>query len=439
MTSAPSTSSVGHSSESTFSPTSSFAATSSTLSAIDSLHDTFTKRIRSLTHLKRSLRGSSTWFSTIQLSPTELAAAFDNDRMSKRTLRYFLLGLSLSSVLEIGNPSDLARAVISLIGELEACTDEQIAAMTSGAGAGNFGAGQRLKVKSFFKTGKQSLKRSTAAQAISEFGTIDSIGPATTGTNEQSSYLMAPNMPFQMDFSQTFFTLCDILAEVYYKMLSFLPKEPKEATAEGSYATFPRAASPASTAEHELGSISQALSTDTDTAATAISSMSQELLLKADARIKKIINAQVKDIDNFARQAIKDELASLDPLMKEVAVDSTSSLPQSQASSKASSTTGLPNTTSTLPFTFTQPSSTSSAASTPSKSFVNSHFRRSVKQDPTRTSQDSHHGHHQFHLSSIPPDEADPSPTSSKSGRLRNSDKDSEVPVYPRNSATSPT
>lgn len=487
----------------------------------------FTKRIRSLVYLKRTLQGQSAWFQVVQLKPNELASVYDNDRMHKRTLRYSLLGLSLSGILEIANPSDLARAVVSLVNELEGCTDDNLAALTSGPSAANFGA-QRPKMRSFFKSGKQSLKRSTAAQAISEFGMLDSnMGPASTstGSNEQASYLMAPNIPFQLDFFQTFFTLCDMLTEVYHKMLSFLPRDAAghgaDATTQ-SYGTFPRASSPpisvpasghaSQDQESRTGSISQAFSTATanDTytdssvdktgfasaAAPVISGMTQELLLKADAKIKKVINAQVKDIDNFARQAIKDELASLDPLMKDLGLDTpagsansaslslvstsrttsafTSTIPTSSSGGgHGGGSSGLPtSSTSSLPFGFPgQPSSSaalpSSSATAHSSRLTNivpasslpSHFRR-AKPDVVRTSQDSaHHGHHQFNLASLSggtgvsgSEDAAETPGGigslirSRSGRLRSivsSDKDARgedasVPVYPGSAGTSP-
>lgn len=422
------------------------------LSGTDHLRDIFNKRIRSLVYLKRSLQGQRPWLSTVQLDSNELASAFDNDRMHKRTLRYSLLGLSLSSILEIANPSDMARAIVSLINELDSYTDDNIVALTSGTGAANFGT-QRPRMRSFFKSGKQTLKRSTAAQAISEFGAMDSnVGPASTFTatssSEQSSYMMAPNIPFQLDFFQTFCTLCDMLTEIYYKMLSFLPKEAAEAGT--SYGTFPRTASPPTPAsghysgqEHDrTGSISQTMSaagfgdggegndkqpTSTAATSTVMSGMTQELLLKADAKIKKTMHAQVKDIDMLARQLIKDELSSLDPLMKDLGLDSVGlhsafASSSSTAPTKSGSTVlgGLPSTsTSSLPFAFNNtvhssnpssnagPTTSSNPSGTTSKlSSLPSHFRRPPKES-IRTSQDSssstlHHGHHQFNLNAIP-------------------------------------
>lgn len=418
---------------------------STSYSGTDILREIFHKRIRGLVYLKRSLQGQRTWLSTVHLTPTELAAAFDNDRMHKRTLRYSLLGLSLSSILEIPNPSDMARAIVSLINELDSYTDDNLVALTSGTGAANFGT-QRPKMRSFFKSGKQTLKRSTAAQAISEFGTLDSnMGPASTlAANEQNSYLMAPNLPFQLDFFQTLFTLCDMLTEIYYKMLSFLPRDAAHAAdAAANHGTLPRAASPPTSAstypgqEHDrTGSISQAFSaastaaldahaepnekTSLATPPSALSGMTQELLLKADAKIKKTLNAQVKDIDVLARQLIKDELSSLDPLMKDLGLDSVGSSSASvlsnggasaASSAKSSGIGGLPSSsTSSLPFAFhnapaagstpTVNATSTAGTGTASKlSSLPSHFRRPRE---SRTSQDApHHGHHQFNLASI--------------------------------------
>lgn len=488
------------SSSSTYLPTGSTAS----LSGTEYLRDVFNKRIRSLIYLKRSLQGQHTWFHTVQLNPNELAAAFDNDRMHKRTLRYSLLGLSLSSILEIANPADMAKAIVSLINELDGYTDDNIVSLTSGTGAANFG-GQRPKMRSFFKSGKQTLKRPTAAQAISEFGTLDSsMGPASTlATNEQSSYVVAPNIPFQLDFFQTFFTLCDILTEVYYKILSFFPKEATGAVGPepvpSHHGTFPRASSPPSSAsrhtsqEHERsGSISQTFSSVADisgnaetsekaaampSAAPAISGVTQELLLKADAKIKKTMHAQVKEIDMLARQLIKDELTSLEPLIKDLALDTLGGVEfgsSGGAPSTRSVGSGLPSTPgSSLPFGYASSSHSGSAAeSVPSSwaavspgssirtgSSLPLHLRRPLKSEP-RTSHDSaHHGHHQFHLASLA--DADSSTSTSigslirsRSGRLRSAinaerppslhaqsgtpTSDSSLPIYP-SSTNSPT
>ncbi len=106
--------------------------------------------------------------------------------------------------------------------------------------------------------------------------------------------------------------------------------------------------------------------------------MTQELLLKADAKIKKTINAQIKDIDNLARQTIKDELASLDPLLKDLGIDSggassaffSSSHSGAGSASAHAGSGGLPTSSaSSLPFGISnQSSATSSSATLPNPS-----------------------------------------------------------------------
>lgn len=404
--------------DSTLSPStaSSIAASTSTISGVDHLRSTFQDRIRSLTHLKRSLSGQTPWLSTITLSPSSLASAFDTPYMTRRTLRYSLLGLSLSSILELSSPADLARAIISLINELDSCTDETISSLTSGTGAANFGT-QRPKMRNLFRTNKSTIKRATAAQAISEFGPIDT----SVGIGEGTSYLMAPNIPFQMDFFQTFFTLCDMLSEIYYKMISFLPKD------DGVKRTSspPNSASRHASGEFDrTGSISQTLSTDpsgsgeaANTTPTTLNAMTQELLLKADAKIKKTIQLQVKEIDGVARQMIKDELASLDPLLKELGMpgsgskDGVTPFPMSSGVSTRSGSLsgGLPtSSTTSLPFGF----SNQPTASTTTPGRATSAFRRQPKPD-------AHLGHHQINLPPTPDSESTPSLIRSRSGKLR--------------------
>jgi len=41
-----------------------------------------------------------------------------------------------------------------------------------------------------------------------------------------------------------------------------------------------------------------------------------ELVLKVDGKFKKIMSTLLKDLDAFARNGIKDELSSLDPLLR---------------------------------------------------------------------------------------------------------------------------
>ncbi|KAI8976778.1 hypothetical protein BDB01DRAFT_844402 [Pilobolus umbonatus] len=87
------------------------------------------------------------------------------------------------------------------------------------------------------------------------------------------THLMLPHIPFEMDYLETFFTLVDTIAEAYYKVVS--DKE------EGSVCT------------HAYF----------------------ELVLKCDGKFKKIVNMVTKELDSLARNAIKEELKLIDPLL----------------------------------------------------------------------------------------------------------------------------
>ncbi|PWY99757.1 hypothetical protein BCV70DRAFT_211992 [Testicularia cyperi] len=432
------------------------SSSTTSLSGPDFLRDLFHKRLISLVHLKRSLHSRQAWFQTVHMNQDDLAAAFDNDRMKKRTVRYLLLGLSLSGILEITNPSDMARAIVSLTNELDNLTDDTVVALTAGAGTTSQST-QRNKMRSFFKSGNKTLKRAAATQAISEFGFGDSTaGPSSSFAHpDQASYLMTPNIPMQLDFFQVFFTLCDMLTEVYHKMLSFLPKDATNiAAAADMYEAYSSGLSrtssppPSSTAgtgseRDRTGSISQAFSTVSsvsghydsvsssahdvpisDKSHPVISPMTQELLLKADAKIKKAINQQVKEIDILARQVIKQELASLDPSMQELGLGptqtdrSTGNGAAGIASNNGHTSglgTGLPSGSS-LPFSIYTPAMSSSGAPGPAASHrvpdrqgaIPPHVQRAAQQVP-RSSTDMTQatssafvpGHHQFNLASI--------------------------------------
>ncbi|CAO3620072.1 unnamed protein product [Cunninghamella echinulata] len=84
-------------------------------------------------------------------------------------------------------------------------------------------------------------------------------------------YLMVPHVPYELNYFEIFFTLCDALMEVYQKFLNGI--ESNQCTQ--SYF---------------------------------------ELVLKCDGKIKKLFSMITKELDALARNAIKDELKLIDPL-----------------------------------------------------------------------------------------------------------------------------
>ncbi|CAO3576547.1 unnamed protein product [Absidia cylindrospora] len=101
-----------------------------------------------------------------------------------------------------------------------------------------------------------------------------------TKNKDESSYLdstseyvhlVVPHVAYELDYFEIFFTLCDVLTEIYHKFLTDM---------EGSQST----------------------------------QSYFELALKSDGKLKKIFSMITKELDALARNAIKDELKLIDPL-----------------------------------------------------------------------------------------------------------------------------
>ncbi|PWN47539.1 hypothetical protein IE53DRAFT_245260 [Violaceomyces palustris] len=342
--------------------------------SVDYLRDLFQKRLHSFTYLKRSLSGKLSWFNTILLSQSDLSSVFDHEKMRKRTMRYTLLGLSLSSILEISTAQDMSKAILSLIQELDNLPDDSF--------------NNKPRMKSFFKSSTKTLKRSAANQALSDFsvhdGSSSSIGigmgigvgggmgvapnMGSVNTGADYSYLVSPNIPFQLDFFQTFFTLCDAICEVYHKMISFLgsnadpvgspigPLSPGSASFSSDHGSSSTLLNPPSSGGIQAGSPIPPLPNSSErdgwpsetspfsvafvngpALGGSVSSMTQDLMIKVDGKFKKIMSQQIKEIDALARQLIKEELSGLDPLMKDMGIPATNSAFSTAPSSSASS------------------------------------------------------------------------------------------------------
>lgn len=91
------------------------------------MRETFARRTRALGYIKRCLStagdplGSQTqpWLDIIQVSRRDLLAFYETDVMRKRASRYYLLGCSLAPTLELTSSSEFARAVLTVMNEVE--------------------------------------------------------------------------------------------------------------------------------------------------------------------------------------------------------------------------------------------------------------------------------------------------------------------------------
>jgi len=147
--------------------------------------------------------------------------------------------------------------------------------------------------------------------------------------------------PFPFDYHQTLLSLLDVISEVYNKISKILGPSPFPHSSqhmmgplgllsphpgvsylfsnadggqgqEGAEGSLWGIANPSSGGMNAGGLLGSPPVTWSHTLA--------DLVLKIDGKFKKITSALLKELDAFARNGIKDELVSLDPLLRNVAV-----------------------------------------------------------------------------------------------------------------------
>lgn len=319
---------------------------------MDLLKDTIVRRIKSFKLMRMAyeglvyffipflpLKGLSRklhWFNTVLLSRQDLEHTLDDYKMAKRcvdlclfdyliayrTNKFLILGLSLSYHLDNHQPSDFVKSLSATLSEFDNIEDE------------NF----KPKIKNLFKM-KQSKK-----------------GASNDGSGSNDiTYLTNPNIPFQLSYFEVIYTLCDILVQIYCKLSSILgstmanssPLSPMYSISPTNYSTSPPpppqlphlSSQPSSTSLHSLASAQTNLLPFTDglkrqqsssTLKSDLGVHTFDQIWKTDGKLKKILITLTKDLNDIARQAIKDELYSLDP---SIPVDHTQ-LPNQQYTSQ---------------------------------------------------------------------------------------------------------
>ncbi|BGP13756.1 hypothetical protein JCM10213v2_001694 [Rhodosporidiobolus nylandii] len=247
-------------------------------STLEMLRTLVGKRITAWTYLKNAGEGRVYWFNTVLLTTEDMRTTFTNEKMRSRTTRFAVLGMSLSSLLDISPAHDFLRSLLTLVQEYEAVPEDR------------FGGKNQ---KSLFKVGSKS-KRAGASAAASG-GADFSMGLPQEGG--EASYLLTPNIPFELDYFQVLITTCEMLVEVYTKIYSYLGPSP----VQPSSGLFPQPPG----AKASLGAAAQ------NANGGALSQSLAEVVFKIDGRLKKMISMLSKEIDTLARAAIKAELNNL--------------------------------------------------------------------------------------------------------------------------------
>ncbi|KAI8389425.1 hypothetical protein BD560DRAFT_381580 [Blakeslea trispora] len=201
------------------------------------LSELVSKRVATFNYIRKTHEGTTHWFNTILLTRESLVTMYPNSKMTRRTFNFYALGLSLGAILEITNPVDYIKALNQIMSEFERYTNDD----------------SNKKMKNIFRKAKSKDENSF----LENTGDYD--------------YLMIPHIPFEMDYFETFFTLIDIMAEAYHKLL---------VGTEGPICT----------------------------------QSFFDMVLKCDAKFKKIVTMITKELDVLARSAIKEELRLIDPL-----------------------------------------------------------------------------------------------------------------------------
>ncbi|GAA5894777.1 hypothetical protein JCM6882_006678 [Rhodosporidiobolus microsporus] len=243
------------------------------------------KRITAWTYLKNAGEGKVYWFNTVLLTTEDMRSTFTNEKMRSRTIRFAVLGMSLSSLLDISPAHDFLRSLLSLVQEFESVPEERF--------------GGRNVQKSLFKVGSKSRRGGGLSAASAASGGADfSMGLPQEGG--EASYLLTPNIPFELDYFQVLITTCEMLVEVYTKIFSYLGPS----SSLSSSAAFPQP--PGSRT-----SLAAPVALGGAGAGGALSQSLTEVVYKVDARLKKLISMLSKEIDTLARAAIKTELNNL--------------------------------------------------------------------------------------------------------------------------------
>ncbi|TFK87912.1 hypothetical protein K466DRAFT_585970 [Polyporus arcularius HHB13444] len=273
--------------------------------SVDVLRELVKKRIITLTYLRNVHEGRSHWFHTIMITRTELDRAFNNTVMKQRTYRFAVLGMALANQFDVKEPQDLLRGIWNVLSEYELLKEDS----------------DRPKIRLFKARGS---KRPAGADY------------ALSYTDPSEAYMSLPHVPFPLDYHQTLLSLLDVLSELYNKISKILGPSPFSSTHSMmgplgllsphpgvSYLFSGAETGPANDSDSSLWGIAHAGTSSIYSGGPGSPPPSWTTTLgdtvrQIDSKLKKLIATLLKELDDCARAGIKDELASLDPLLRHV-------------------------------------------------------------------------------------------------------------------------
>jgi len=250
--------------------------------------------------------GKTHWINTILPTKQDLERVFSNEAMRKRSYRFAVLGMSLSNTFDIQPSQDFLRAIINTLVDFEQFQDGT----------------DKSRIR-LFRGSKPPKKGGGNDYAMS----LPDPG--------ETSYLMAPHIPYYLNYHETLISLVDVISEVYQKISSLLGFSPFPASSQmgplGMITPYPGISylfsgeeTVRDDEESLLGIVFGSAGAATFgglSSPTSWNPLWADMVNKIDSKLKKTITLLTKELDTFARNAIRDELASLDPLLRNVAIN----------------------------------------------------------------------------------------------------------------------
>lgn len=290
------------------------------------IQDMVNKRISTLDYLRKAHEGRIYWFNTLLFDKPDLQRMpyFDSRKIARRATNYFLLGISLPAVVDLNSASatEFLRSFNTLLTEFDSF--QQLHSET-GASSSSL---SRARIPQMFRRAAAPVTSKTRRSSSATGSTLPSSGgsaldnypleqvdtslTAATSTNalaqtltnssvtyptgseasmatttasapmnfagseidllpgEEYTHLLTPSLPFDLDFFETFATLCDVLIDTYQRLLSLIPT--------------PNQCGPPVA----------------------------ELFQKADSKVRKLlVQSVVREFEDQSRQGVKSEVANV--------------------------------------------------------------------------------------------------------------------------------
>ncbi|KAF7194551.1 hypothetical protein HII31_04057 [Pseudocercospora fuligena] len=210
------------------------------------IQDTATKRMATVEYLRRLHEGDIFHFNMYHYSQGSLSSipSMQQHKLGRRATNYFLLGYSLPAVLDMnsGTPLEYLKALSALLTEFEeyqnlsgfdasgnVVSKGRMGSMfKSGMGFGGRGAKGRRSSTAIVPDNLSIDTRQAELLGIpnsgrgSDIGSPQDMSSPINPSGHEFAYLLTPHIPFEPDFNTTLGTLCDILVDVYAKLMEII-------------------------------------------------------------------------------------------------------------------------------------------------------------------------------------------------------------------------